>query len=165
MEKKSLMQLLRRRNYADFAKAVVYDGLKDVVPAEEVKFFTGAPKSWIAKYLDNRAPSMAGERVLVTKGSMALLEIACATWGLYSENVLEVLKNGSDKMCLLMIENLRFSPGAEAETAMLDRKDPHIFRCWLENFRFLSEDAERLLEERSDLNTLKNMYIEQQSQL
>lgn len=163
MEKKSLMGFLRQKDYAGFIKYMEDVRPEDISPKDEAAFFRKAPKIWLWSYLQVSSPLPAAERILMTARPLYFVELTCQIWGLYIENTVWAFEEGSDELCSVIIRCLRFVPSVEVEKAMLNRHNERLFRQWLDKFSSLSEEGERMLEEHTDLQTFKSVYIEHQS--
>lgn len=161
MKKKLLMGLLQQRDFAMFKKLLLQgtETLLQTDSNDEARFFAKAPVQWLSLYLDNISPSPKAERVLMLKRCKKLFEQSCYNWGIFDENMTYAIQECSIKLCIIIIKNLRTKPTANAEIAMLNRNNIQLFCLWLSKFDELSEDAERMLEERTDLQTFKTMYI------
>ena len=129
---------------------------------EETEFFKLAPDEWKFDYISVSYPQPASERVLMISGSFETLKKSYDLWGFWDENVNWALVSGTHEVCKKIILCMTYRPGTEAEKLMLKRNSRELFTLWLEKYKSLSEDAEKLINEDIKLSQLKNIYIEQQ---
>ena len=156
---KSLIDILKSRDYLGFKEFLHSDNMGKVRSNEEMEFFKTAPEHWQKAYLKVMWPLPQSEKCLMIAGSESLLKWSYKTWGFWRENVLWAFFTASPATCLKVFKCYDEYPGAEAELAIIRRNDVSLLRVWLEKFHSLGEDAERYLEERREAQTLKSEYV------
>lgn len=160
MEKKKLLNFLKENDEAGFQNFLKSLDIGSVSDNEETQFFRIAPLKWQKAYLYVIYPSPAAERVLMVSGTPEMLEFSQKQWGFFTENVCWALENASNIVCGKVVAALSERPNEAVELAMIKRKNVSLFKLWLEKFKTLSEEAERMLHEHNEFEVLKTAYIE-----
>ncbi len=155
-----LMEILQEKNRAKFEMFLRSLENGQVSEEDEADFFKEAPQDWLSDYLDVTFPQKASERVLMVVGSDTLLQKSHDLWGFWDENVHWVFASGTHSVCERVLSCMKSAPGYEAEELMLRRNSRDLLVLWLEKFKSLSEDGERIICEDNSLQELKNLYIE-----
>ena len=93
-------------------------------------------------------------------GSVETLKKSYDLWGFWEENVNWAFLSATHEVCKKLITCMTSRPSYEAEKQMLLRNSRELFTMWIEKYKVLSEDAEKLINEDIKLGHLKSIYIE-----
>lgn len=162
MKNTNLLELLKEKNRSDYESFLKTMEIGKISEEEETEFFKSAPDDWKSSYISVSYPQPASERVLMISGSMETLKKSYELWGFWDENVNWAFLSGTHEVCKKIILCMTYRPSTESEILMLKRNSRELLTLWLEKYKSLSEDAEKLINDDIELLLLKNIYIEQQ---
>ena len=160
MQNTNLLAILEekdRAKYEDFLKTME---VGKITSEEELQFFKSAPDDWVYHYICVSYPQPASERVLMISGSAETLKKSHDLWGFWEENVNWAFLSATHEVCKKLINCMTAKPSYEAEELMLKRNSIELFTMWIEKYKVLGEDAERLLHEEIKLSQLKSIYVD-----
>lgn len=162
MKNTNLLELLKEKNRIDYESFLKTMEIGKISEEEETEFFKLAPDDWKYDYISVSYPQPASERVLMISGSLETLKRSCDLWGFWDENVNWAFLSGTHEVCKKIIACMTSRPSYEAEELMLKRNSRELLSIWLDKYKSLSEDGERLINDDIKLLQLKNIYIEEQ---
>lgn len=157
--KTDFVKLIKAGNYEAFKQAVADENLNNLLTDEEEHILLLAPESWLADFLEKHEPSVNGEQVLISHRSEASVLFLITKYGLSDETIMWVIQSGTEREYSKVVPYMD-DPDGKFEKVMLERNDADLLEMWLDNFSCLSEEGERLLEERPELENLKLRYIQ-----
>ncbi|MBQ8870462.1 MAG: hypothetical protein IJ019_03705 [Alphaproteobacteria bacterium] len=158
----ALLAILEEKDHTRFENFIKGMEVGRVTPEEETQFFKTAPDDWLYEYICVSYPQPASERVLMISASVETLKRSYDLWGFWEENVIWAFMAGTHDVCKKVITCMTSRPSYEAEELMLKRNSRELFTMWIEKYKVLSEDAEKLLHDDIKLSQLKSIYIEYQ---
>lgn len=163
MKNTDILEVLAKKDDQAFQALMEKMEVSQLTEKEEADFVRKAPTKWLEIYFSKVYPYPRSERCLMTNLKyQKVLKICEKHWGFNEDNLLWAFQNLSLSMCEVLINCLEHNPGAEVEKAMLSRRNADLLMAWLRQFKTLSEDAERLIEENLSFQSLKTAYIEHQ---
>lgn len=158
--KQSLIQVTTSGDYVSFAQLVFREKLKGVSKEDFEQFYEIAPSNWAMTVLEKTAPSVEEQVIIVKNQDARVLNFCARLYGIYGKTVSQILRKGSDDDVKRVIAALRSKPSAEVEKELIERSDIDLFELWLNKFKSLEEDNERLICEDISFSHLKNVYID-----
>jgi len=158
--KQSLIQVTTSGDYVSFAQLVFRENLKNVSKEEFEEFYKIAPSNWAMTVLESTAPSVEEQMIIIKYQDARVLDFCARLYGIYGKTAFKVFQEGSDEECKKLIAALKTKPSAEVERALIDRGDAELFELWLDKFKNLEEDNERLINEELFYAGFKNIYID-----
>ncbi|MBQ7659321.1 MAG: hypothetical protein IJS26_01060 [Alphaproteobacteria bacterium] len=158
--KQSLIQVTTSGDYVSFAQLVFRENLKGVSKEEFEEFYKIAPSNWAMTVLQQEAPSVEEQVIIVKNQDARVIDFCARLYGIYGKTVSQILRKGSDEECQKVIAALRSKPSAEVEKELIERGNSDLFELWINKFKSLEEDNERLICEDESLSYLKNVYID-----
>ncbi len=154
----SLKSLLNQKDWVGVLKSLK-NGFS-FSEEEEFYFFKETSKKWQKAYIEIECLFPKTERWLMATASLDLLKKSYEKWGFFEKNLEWVFSQTSETVCQKILSVITNIPGDEVEKAMLQRQDTELLILWLKKFKELSEEAERLLEEKAEYQSLKRVYID-----
>lgn len=162
MNNTNLLAILEEKDHTKFESFIKGMDIGKVTVEEEAQFFKSAPQDWVAEYVCVTYPQVTSERVLMISASAETLKKSYDLWGFWEENVVWAFLSGTHEVCKKLITCMTAKPSYEAEKLMLKRNSRELFTMWIEKYKVLSEDGEKLLHDDIMLAQLKSIYIEYQ---
>lgn len=150
-------------DYADLLSFVHSSAALSMTDHEAIKFYETASEEWKQTLLSACPPSPEVEKAIIQYSDEDTIHLLAVVHGFYPETVVWAMSQEFPDIAEVVLENLKDRPSAKAEELMVRRADPELLKLYIKKFHTLEDDAERVLNEAPELNSLLHLYIELQS--
>lgn len=160
---KKIRNLSGVNTYADLLQFVHSTAALSITDAEAIRFYTDSDEEWKQTLLNACPPSPEVEKVIVKYGDADTIHLLSVRYGFYPETIAWAMKEGSPDVAEAVVKNLKGRPSAAAEELMVRRGEAELLKLYLKKFKYLEDDAEKVLNQDPALNSLLQLYIDLQS--
>lgn len=160
---KKIRNLSGVNSYADLLQFVHSPAALNISDEEAIRFYTDSDEDWKQTLLNACPPSPEVEKAIVNYGEADTIHLLGVRHGFYPQTIEWAMKEGSPDVAEAIVKNLKERPSATAEELMVRRGEAELFKMYLKRFKYLEDDAEKVLNQDPALNSLLQLYIDLQS--
>jgi hypothetical protein len=160
---KKIRNLSGVNSYADLLQFVHSTAALNISDEEAIRFYTDSDEDWKQTLLNACPPSPEVEKAIVKYGEADTIHLLGVRYGFYPSTIEWAMKEGSPDVAEAIVKNLKERLSAVAEELMVRRGEAELFKMYLKRFKYLEDDAEKVLNQDPALNSLLQLYIDLQS--
>lgn len=160
---KKIKNLSSISSYADLLKFVHSTAALSITDEDAIRFYENSPEDWKQTLLNIVPPSPEVEKTIIRYGDEETVNLLRIRHGFYPETIEWAMKEGSPDVAEAIVKNLKERLSAVAEELMVRRGEAELFKMYLEKFKYLEDDVEKVLNQDPALNSLLQLYIDLQS--